>query len=211
MNNEWIDVSVPLRNGMVHWPGDEPFHREQTMFLNKGDAANLSRLSSTAHVGTHMDAPRHFVPDGAGMDTLPLSAVIGRARVIEIQDPEVIPVDEIARRHPQRGERLLFKTKNSASVWDTDEFQKHFVHIPSETAHYLAESGVQLVGVDYLSVGGYETDGAETHRALLGAGIWIIEGLDLRGIEPGDYDLICLPLKLVGSDGAPARAVLRKI
>ena len=208
--SEWIDVSIPLQNGMVHWPGDAPFERLQTLHISKGDVCNLSQFCSSAHIGTHMDAPRHFLADGRGMEIMPIEATIGPARVIAIHDPEVIPVAELERHHLAAGERVLFKTRNSEHHWKTHDFQEKFVHIPEATAHYLAKCGVRTVGVDYLSVGGYKTDSAETHRALLSAGIWLIEGLNLEHVEPGDYELVCLPLKMVGCDGAPARAVLRK-
>lgn len=145
------------------------------------------------------------------METMPIDATIGPARVIAIQHPEIIGVQELEPHHLKKRERVLFKTKNSEHHWKTHTFQEKFVYIPAATAHYLAERAIQTVGVDYLSVGGYETDSAETHRTLLGAGIWVIEGLNLEHVEPGDYELICLPLRIVGSDGAPARAVLRKL
>lgn len=210
-HSEWIDVSIPLRNGMVHWPGDAPFDRLQTLGIAKGDECNLSQFCSSVHIGTHMDAPKHFLPDGHGMETMPIEATVGPARVIAIQDPELIEVRELEPYRLQKGQRVLFKTKNSEHHWKTHDFQARYVYIPESTARYLAKCEIQTVGVDYLSVGGYETGGAETHRALLGAGIWIIEGLNLEHVEPGDYELVCLPLRMVGSDGAPARAVVRRI
>ena len=209
--NEWIDISVPLRNGMVVWPGDAPFQRTSTLEIAHGGPCNLSQISATAHIGTHMDAPRHYLEGAAGMETMPVAASIGRARVIEIHDPEVIGVAELEPHHLAKGERVLFKTRNSQYCWKTDQFQKKYVYIVPDTAHYLADCGVQTVGVDYLSVGGFESGGPETHRILLQAGIWIIEGLNLEGVDPGQYELVCLPLKIVGGDGAPARAVLRKL
>ncbi len=208
---EWIDVSVPLHNGMAHWPGDEPFQRHETLRMAQGDECNVSKMTCTVHIGTHMDAPRHFIADGAGIEALPFDAVIGPARVIAIADPELIRVSEIEPYKIASGERILFRTRNSEFAWKTGSFEKQFVHIPHDTAEYLASSGVRTVGVDYLSVGGFESDGPETHRALLKGGVWIIEGLNLVGIEAGDYELICLPLKLVDSDGAPARVVVRKL
>jgi len=210
MNGGWIDISVALRNGMVVWPGDTPFERTSNLELAKGDACNLSQISSTAHIGTHMDAPRHFLADGAGMEALPIAATIGLARVIEIQDPEVIRTAELEPHRLVQGERVLFKTANSRSCWKIDQFQKKYVYIEPTAAQYLADLGVQTVGIDYLSVGGFESGGPETHRILLQAGIWIIEGLNLEHVEPGEYELVCLPLKILGGDGAPARAVLRK-
>ena len=211
MNSEWMDVSVALRNGMVTWRGDAKFERTSTLQMAQGDPCNLSQLSTTAHIGTHMDAPRHFLAEGAGMETMPIAATMGRARVIEIADPEVIRTSELEPHHLAKGERILLKTKNSAYCWKTDQFQEKYVYILPETARYLADRGIQTVGVDYLSVGGFKSGGPETHRILLGAGIWIIEGLDLEHVEPGEYELFCLPLKIIGSDGAPARAVLRKL
>ena len=209
MSKAWIDVSVPLKNGMVHWPDDEPFHRSDMLQISRGDPCNLSKFAASAHIGTHMDAPRHYLDGAAGIESLPLSAVIGPARVIGIKDPDLIRIPELQPYSLAQGERVLFKTRNSVECWKRPTFQEKFVFIPKETAAYLAERRVQTVGVDYLSVGGYEIDGPETHRALLQAGIWIIEGLNLEQVEPGDYDMICLPLKMIGSDGAPARAVLR--
>jgi len=211
VSSEWIDVSIPLHNGMVNWPGDAPFHRLETLKIANGDPCNLSQFCSSAHIGTHMDAPRHFLADGHGMESMPLDAVIGPARVIAIQDPDLIRVKELEPHRLREGDRVLFKTRNSAHLWKTNDFQEQFVHIPQDTAAYLADLKVRTVGVDYLSVGGYETDSTETHQALLSAGIWLIEGLNLQHVEPGEYELVCLPLKLVGSDGAPARAVLRRI
>jgi arylformamidase len=210
-NSDWIDISVPLRNGMVTWPGDATFERTSTLEIAEGDPCNLSQISTTAHIGTHMDAPRHYLPNGAGIETMPIAAAIGRARVIEIADPEVIRTSELEPHHLAKGERILFKTRNSGHCWKTDHFQKKYVSIAPETAHYLAARGIQTVGVDYLSVGGFESGGPETHRILLQAGIWIIEGLNLEHVEPGEYELFCLPLRIIGSDGAPARAVLRKL
>ena len=209
-STEWIDISIPLRNGMVHWPGDAPFERIQTLHIANGDVCNLSQLCTSAHIGTHMDAPRHFLADGESIETMPIEATVGPARVIAIHHPEQIQVQELAPHHLAKGERVLFKTKNSQRHWKTHTFQEDFVYIPEPTAHYLAKCGVQTVGVDYLSVGGYEKDSSETHRALLAAGIWLIEGLNLEHVDPGDYELICLPLRITGSDGAPARAVLRR-
>jgi arylformamidase len=208
---EWIDISVALDNGMVHWPGDPPFHREEVMQMERGDICNVSKMTSTVHIGTHMDAPHHFVKNGRGIDSMPIDATVGRARVIRIDDPEMIRVAELDQHNIGAGERVLFRTRNSLSAWKTTDFQKRFVYIPADTARYLVSKDVRTIGVDYLSVGGFDADGPQTHQALLSAGVWIIEGLNLGDVEPGDYDLVCLPLKIVGSDGAPARAILRRL
>ncbi|GAC1374094.1 MAG: cyclase family protein [Ktedonobacteraceae bacterium] len=211
MIENWIDVSVPLRTGMVHWPDNPPVSIERMMDIERGDVANVSKLSLGAHTGTHMDAPVHFFRTGKGIDTMPLSATIGRARVIEIGDATSIKSEELRPQRLQPGERILFKTRNSARCWHTDDFVEDFVYISQDAARYLAEQHVQTVGVDYLSVGGFFKDGVETHHALLEAGIWIIEGLNLANVAPGIVELICLPLKIEGGDGAPARAILRVV
>ena len=159
-----------------------------------------------------MDAPRHFVADGDTMESLPLDAVIGPCRVVEIRNKHAITVEELHPHKLKRGERILFKTRNSTRSWklaNAGKFDRKFIYIPAETARYLVERGVMTIGVDYLSVGGWQKDSTECHQVLLGARVWIIEGLNLSGVKPGNYDLICLPLKILGSDGAPARAVLR--
>jgi arylformamidase len=207
----WIDVSVSLFTGMVHWPNDPSIEIERIMDIEKGDEATVSKLSMGVHTGTHMDAPLHFFEHGISMDRLPFSATLGRARVIAINDNASIKPAELEPHNIQMGERILFKTRNSTYAWGSNTFVEDFVYISHAAAQYLAQLQVQTVGVDYLSVGGYRSDGPETHHALLGAGIWIIEGLNLAQISPGLYDLICLPLKLLGAEGAPARAILRPL
>lgn len=209
--SEWIDISVPLRTGMVHWPGDIPVAIRQTANMQAGDVANLRTLSMSAHTGTHMDAPLHFVADGRTLDTMPFSATIGRARVIEISDEKVITRKELERHEPQLGERLLFKTRNSDVAWaQCRYFLKNYVALNTDAARYLVECGVRTIGVDYLSIGPYGEEGFDTHRVILGASIWVIEGLNLANVSAGEYELVCLPLKIAGGDGAPARAILRK-
>ena len=143
------------------------------------------------------------------METLPIDAVMGPCRVIEIKDPVAITSAELKQHDLKHSERILFKTHNSKQNWQSDHFDEDFIYIAQDGARHITERGVMTVGVDYLSVGGYKKDGVETHVELLGAEVWVIEGLNLAEIEPGEYDLACLPLKLVGSDGAPARAILR--
>ncbi len=208
---DWIDISVPVRNGMVHWPGDAPFELKRLKDMQQGDGLTLSYMSLGIHTGTHMDAPLHFIQGGAAIDTMPVDAMMGPARVVSIHDRESIKPAELEPLNPQPGDRLLFKTYNSEHCWDSDSFFEDFVYLSREAAAYLAQCGVRTVGVDYLSVGGFHKDGAETHQALLGSGMWVIEGLNLGGIEPGDYELACLPLKLANAEGAPARALIRKV
>jgi arylformamidase len=164
----------------------------------------------TAHTGTHMDAPRHFLAGREGIETFPLSMGIGHARVISIPDVSVVRKVDLAGKGIQRGERILLRTRNSSRRWDNLDFLTDFVAIDASAAQYLADAGVAFIGVDYLSVGAFDGDGIETHRILLGAGVWIVEGLQLGSVGEGNYDMICLPLKIQGSDGAPARVVLRR-
>ena len=206
----WMDISVPLYTGMAHWPDNPPVRIERMLDLARGDAANVSKLELGAHTGTHMDAPRHFLVDGAGIDEMPFDATIGPARVIRIEHPQAILPEELEAHHLQAGERVLFRTQNSERCWNTDQLVEDFVYISAAAAQFLADRQVRTIGVDYLSVGGYVYDGVETHRILLSAGIWLIEGLNLSAVEPGTYELICLPLRIAGADGALARAILRR-
>jgi arylformamidase len=205
-----IDVSMPLKPDMLGWPTDPQFTIERVKDLAKGDKDTLSKLSMSAHSGTHVDAPAHFVLGGETIDKAPFSALLGPARVMEIKDTESIKEEELERHTIKKGERILFKTGNSVLLTDP-EFHKDYVYVSLEAAKYLARAGVLLVGVDYLSVGGYKRDGADVHRALLEKSIWIIEGLDLSAASPGAYELICLPLRIIGPEAAPARVLLREL
>lgn len=207
-NSRWIDISVVIKSEMIHWPGDPAVRIRRMKNMETGDKDNVSFIKMGSHTGTHMDAPLHFIKKEKGLDKMPLDAVIGPAKVLEIRDKHHIRAKELKSYSIKSGERIIFKTKNS-SFWKTNVFQKGFVYIPVETAEYLASLKVSTIGVDYLSVGGYHKDGAKTHKILLKAGIWIIEGLNLYEVKSGAYDLICLPLKILNSDGAPARAIIR--
>jgi arylformamidase len=207
----WIDVSVTVRDGMPHWPDNPPIVMQRAMELIRGHACNLSHVAMGVHTGTHIDAPVHFIHQAAGVDEMPLAATMGPARVIEITDQREITADELRGHSLQAGERVLFRTSNSPRCWQADRFVEDFVYISEQAAEHLAGIRVRTVGVDYLSVGGYHADGAKIHRILLSAGIWIIEGLDLSAVGAGRYEMICLPVKLHGSDGAPARALLRPL
>jgi len=209
MAKKWIDISVSLHSGMVHWPYNPRVKIERLKDMDKGAVCNVSVMSLGAHTGTHMDAPLHFLKNGKSLDKLPLEATIGPARVVEIKDREMVRPDELRAHNLRRGERILFKTRNSSRCWKTDAFIEDFVYISREAAQYLVDRGIRTIGVDYLSVGGFHRDGLETHRILLGAEVWIIEGINLSKVKPGNYELVCLPLKVLGSDGAPARALLR--
>lgn len=208
----WIDISIPIRDKMVHWPGDPAVQIRHISDINRGDICNVSHLSMGSHTGTHMDAPFHFLQGGKGLDDMPLDTAAGLARVIAIRDSKSISTDELRAYKIRAGERILFKTKNSARCWKINRFIKDFISISPGAAHFLAQRHVKMVGVDYLSVGSYSEDnGFEVHSVLLEAGIWILEGLNLSNVLPGAYELLCLPLRISSSDGAPARAILRPI
>ena len=188
-----IDVSVPVRPGMITYPGDPEVHLERVSSIADGDVVNLSRLDLGVHSGTHVDAPLHFLAGGAAVETLPLDVLVGPCVVVEGLDAAAVPAG---------AERVLFKTPNSR-LWEREEFSEDFVALDAEAARALVAAGVRLVGIDYLSIGD-----EEAHRILLGAGVVVVEGLDLREVEPGEYRLVCAPLKLVGAEGAPARVLL---
>jgi arylformamidase len=209
MIKNWIDVSVPLHTGMVHWPTDPSVRIERIADMNQGAVCNVSKVEMCAHVGTHMDGLNHFIKDGAPLDTVPFDAVIGPCRIIEIKDTDSVKPDELKKHNLRKGERILLKTRNSKRPWWDEDFDTRFIHISKDAAQHMVERDIRTIGIDYLSVGGYERDGVECHQVLLGAGVWIIEGLNLTKVKPGKYDLICLPVKIRNSDGAPARAVLR--
>lgn len=204
----WVDVSVPLRPGMLHWPGDPPLEIKRVSDLARGDPANVSRLILGVHSGTHVDAPVHFIEGAAGVDAIAPDRLIGPARVVELAAAPTIEPGDLRAIEPRAGERLLLRTRNSRRRWIDEAFDEGFVHLSTGAARFLAALPVGTVGIDYLSIGA-ASDGPATHRALLEGGVCIIEGLDLSAAPPGDYEMICLPLRLVGADGAPARVLLR--
>lgn len=211
LEDGWIDVSVPLSSQTVNWPSDPKVEIKRIHDMKDGDEHNLTHISMCAHTATHMDAPCHFRKSAKSIDKMPLTAGVGKARVIEISDKESITVEEIRPYRIRKGERILFKTRNSRSRWDNKQFMKNFVHLSTEAATFLAERQVQTIGIDYLSIGGYEGNSTQVHNIILKAGIWVIEGLNLSKIKPGKYELICLPIQISGADGAPARALLRAV
>ena len=204
----WIDISVPICDGMVHWPGDPPVRIQRIQDIERGDSHTLSAVSIGSHTGTHVDAPAHFIRGGETIDRTALSVLVGKARVLEIKDKQSIKVTELEQFNIRRGERILFKTRNSI-LWKSNNFSEEFVFISPEAAQFLNDHGVKLVGVDYLSVGGYAKGGSLQHKVLLTAGVCVIEGLDLSPAVPGNYHLICLPLRLENGDGAPARVIIK--
>jgi arylformamidase len=204
-----LDVSVPLGKGLPTYPGNPPFELQALKRIADGASSNVSRMVLGTHTGTHVDAPRHFIDDGPGVDALPLDLLIGRARVIEITRRGAIVADDLESAGLREDLRVLFKTSNSA-LWNSDVFHEDYTHLSEAGARYLVDQGVKVVGVDYLSVEQFKKPGAPAHKALLSNGVIIIEGLNLAEAEPGMYEMYCLPLRVAGGDGAPARVVLKR-
>lgn len=203
------DISIPISSTMPTYPGDPAVSIEPFLQIAKGDNANVSRLSFGDHSGTHLDPPVHFVPGGKTVDQLDLNVLYGPARVVDMTRVEkAITAQDLQRaKLPKRAVRILFKTRNS-ELWDRSGFQKDFVAFAWDAAQWIVDHGIKLVGIDYLSAESFGASEPKTHRILLGAGVIIVEGLNLRNIAPGDYTLACLPLKIKDGDGGPARAVL---
>lgn len=205
----FIDVSVRLDDRLPVYPGNPPLSFEAVKRRRRGDSSNVSAVRLSVHAGTHVDAPRHFFDDGSGAEALPIDLLIGPARVVEVLGGSAIDVAALSGLDFSDDVRLLLKTTNS-NLWSSPEFHSDYLGLTDSAARHLIAQGIRVVGVDYLSVEPYKTPGAPTHHTLLQAGVIIVEGLDLSGVEPGAYEMICLPLRLVGSDGAPARVVLRR-
>jgi arylformamidase len=204
-----IDVTVPLSAALPTFPGDPRFQLDFTNRITDGAACNGSRLSLGSHTGTHVDAPYHFLADGASVDQLPLEILIGRCRVVEVSDRERVERAQLEACDLRDDLRVLIKTRMSGQLRQPN-FQEDFVYLTPDAASYLVQAGIKLVGVDYLSVEKFGSKDFAAHHTLLAAGVVIIEGLDLSLVDPGDYELTCLPLLVAGADGAPARVVLRK-
>lgn len=211
VKDAWIDVSVPIRSGMVVWPNHPPVRIDRVADRGKGDICTHSWISLGSHTGTHLDAPLHFLPGGKALEDMPLSTMVGPARVLEIGTPSEVLRESLRPHRIRRGERILLKTGNSARCWKTDSFLDDYVGVSLEAAAYLAERRVDLIGIDYLSIAGFHADAVSIHETLLGAGVWILEGLNLSCVTPGRYQMICLPLNLAEADGAPARVLLRPV
>ncbi len=209
------DISVPLSAETPTYPGDPTIEIKSWLELKQGDAANVSLLNFGAHSGTHVDAPAHFIAGGAKVGALPLESLMGEATVVEVPQ-NIMAIDDtfVSNNCTHTSERILFKTRNSG-FWTNPEagFHADYTYLESKAAQRLAKMGVRLVGIDYVSIEQFKSETFETHLALLSNGIVILEGLDLRRVPAGKYELICLPLRIAGGagDGAPARAVLRTL
>ncbi len=208
------DITLPLSEDLPTWPGDSSLSMTRSSDLAKGDIANVSKLALGVHTGTHIDAPCHFEAEGVGIDQIPLDILIGPCRVLEMT--ALSEGQEIDRPRLEQLElggitRLLFKTRNSRWWMQKDQtFHEDFIALAADGASYLVAQGIKLIGIDYLSIEKFDNPGHPTHHTLLKNNVVILEGLNLSDVPAGDYELIALPLKLKGADGAPTRAVLRK-
>jgi arylformamidase len=207
------DVSVPLSAATPTYPGDPAIEIADWLTMANGDAANVSLMNFGLHSGTHVDAPAHFIEGGAKVDSLPLDSLLGETEVIEVPNQiHVIDRNFVVANCLSRCQRLLFKTRNS-TFWNDMQngFREDYVYIAEDAARRLVETRIKLVGIDYLSVEQFKSDTFQTHHTFLSSGVVVLEGLDLRNVPAGIYELLCLPLKIAGGsgDGAPARVVLR--
>jgi arylformamidase len=207
----FYDITIPIHEEMILFPGNPETRIRPHERIADGDDANVTEISLGSHTGTHVDAARHFVEGGQPVDEIPLDRLVGPARVVEIPE-EVISIGARELREAGiEGElRVLLRTRN-ATLLGGEEFSENFAHLTGEGAAYLLEAGVELVGIDYLSVEAFDAEEPEAHRILLGREVVVLEGLDLREVPAGRYELLCLPLRIRGIDGAPMRAVLRTV
>jgi len=204
-----IDVTAPLSAELPTFPGDPRFQMEFSHRIADGEPYNVAKITMGVHSGTHVDAPYHFLADGATVDSLPLEILMGKVLVAQVASRSAIDVPDIEALDLADEIRVFFKTRMSGQL-NNREFQEDFVHLTPAAAARLVQAGIKLVGIDYLSVEKFQSPDFGAHHALLRAGVVIVEGLDLTAAEPGEYDMTCLPLRIVGADGSPARVVLRK-
>ena len=205
-----LDVSVLVKPGVPTYPGNPEFELQPIKRIADGGSSNVSRLVMGTHTATHVDAPRHFFDDGPGVDALPLDLLIGRSRVIDLPHRGGITEDHLAEAGLREDLRVLLRTPNSA-LWNSSSgFHQDYTYLTEGGARYLVDQGVKVVGVDYLSVEQFHKAGAPAHHALLGNGVVVIEGLNLSEADAGQYEMYCLPLRIAGADGAPARVVLKR-
>jgi arylformamidase len=202
-----IDISVANGPTQHVYPGDPPPRIEQAKAIRRGDVCNVSLLTMGSHTGTHVDAPYHFIDGGARLGEVALDRMVGEALVADLRSRAAIDAAALESTPLRAGDILLCRTDNSWH-WEKPDFQRDFVYLTLDGAALLVERGIRAVGIDYLSIEEFGSSDFPVHHCLLGAGVFVIEGLDLRAVEPGRYTLVCLPLKFPDLDGAPARAVL---
>lgn len=201
----FYDISLPLRKGMAVWPGDSGFERKEL----RGTGI-VSRLNLSTHTGTHIDAPRHFLFNNGSVDRIAISKLVGKARVVNVQPKgKLISVEDISKFRVKAHDKILFKTGNSR-LYRKKKFDPNYISLSLSAAKYLAEKKIDVVGIDYYGIEAKSAPGHPVHKTLLRAGIVIVEGINLESIKPGKYNLAVLPLKIIGADGSPARAILWK-
>jgi arylformamidase len=210
----WYDISVPLKQGMNYFPTDPAppkIYRYHDVEL--GAKVTMSMLEIISHTGTHIDTPLHFIPGGSTITDMPLDATIGPCRVIEIKDQEKIKVAELEKHSIKKGERVLFKTRNSPRVYTSEKFVEDYVYLDGDAADYLAAKKIILFGLDNITIGDIKNEESviKTHQALLSAGIYILEDCALADVPRGEYELLCLPLLMYNGDAGPCRAILRPL
>ncbi|MGE5581824.1 MAG: cyclase family protein [Bacillota bacterium] len=203
------DLTLELSPELLVYPGDPAVEIKELLSIERGDIVNLSAITTCLHAGTHIDAPRHFLAGGATVPELSLEHFIGKAKIFAIEGKDAVEVDDLQKFDIKRNDRVLLKTKNSALL-SRPEFTRDYTYLSPEAAIYLADLGIQTLGFDYLTIDKFDGQDFGAHYALLRKNIAIIEGLNLRGIEPGEYQLIAMPLKVKGGNGSPVRAVLIK-
>lgn len=199
-----IDITRPIYPGVPVWPGDTPFSYQLVSQISGGDSVNVGKISGTVHLGTHLDAPWHYIDDGGKLETVPLPVLIGPCRVVDARGQIALTAEFL--KTVQLAERTLFFT-GQPNRWET--FPLEYMHVLPESAAYMASQGVRLYGTDCPSVDTLNSKDLPGHKAFARAGVYIVEGLALQDVAPGDYELICLPLRLEGADGSPVRAMLR--
>uniref|UniRef100_A0A7C5Z1N2 Kynurenine formamidase n=1 Tax=Caldicellulosiruptor owensensis TaxID=55205 RepID=A0A7C5Z1N2_9FIRM len=203
-----IDVSIPISNDMVYFPGDPNPQISRVYSIEKGEVANVSKLILSSHTGTHIDAPAHFIKNGNTVDKIPLERLIGKVRVLDVGEEDSITKKFLESKDIQYNERIFFKTKNSWYLKRDTKFFKNFVYLSVDAAEYLVEKRVEVVGIDYLSIEEFNSKNFPVHRLLLSNDVVIVEGLYLLDVNEGRYKYIALPLKIEECDGAPARVIL---
>lgn len=207
-----IDISVPMHSKMPMWPGSAGFRLTHTRRIRDGNSSNISKVEFDIHVGTHVDAPLHFLENGNPIEKLDLEVMVGPAVVADLSNLKSITANDLEALNLQTGiERLLLRTNNSRLIAnEVNEFSEDFVALTADAAQWVVNRGIRLIGIDYLSIQRYSDDSL-THIILFSAGVIVVEGLNLLEVEAGNYELICLPLKIIGAEGAPSRAILRPL
>jgi len=207
------DISIPISPSMAVWPGDPPVKISQLTSIKQGEDANTSQISMCVHTGTHIDAPKHFLQGSKSIDKLPLEKLMGEVLVMQLMNDVAVIDDKSLKNHPKLDDllhcnKVLFKTRNSQN-WEINQnkFTDKYVGLNTSAAAFLAELNLDLIGVDYLSIATFD-DSEKPHKILLNKEIVLLEGINLRDVRPGIYNLFCLPLHIVDSDGAPARVIL---